>query len=81
MGVILSCILLGLVVLAQGLKLKDGKNQGNWFPTVDNSAKRDFEIYALKYSAVWCGVFGVVIAMKLYEQFTEVTFYNIYAYV
>lgn len=72
MGVIFGSILLGLVLLAQGLKLKDEKVGGNWFPTTDNSAKRDFEIYALKYSVVWCGVFGVVIAMKLYEQFTEV---------
>lgn len=76
MGVILSCILLGLVGLAQGLKLKDGKSVGNWLPTLDNSAKRDFEIYALKYSAVWCGVFGIVIAFRLYEQFTEVFHYN-----
>jgi hypothetical protein len=74
MAIILTCILLGLVGLAQALKIKD-KSGGNWFPTTDNSAKRDFEIYALKYSAVWCGVFGVVIVMQLYERFTEVCMY------
>ena len=71
MGIILTCILLGLVALAQGLKLKD-KSGGVWFPTSDNGAKRDFEIYALRYSIVWCGVFGVIIVGKFYETFTEV---------
>lgn len=71
MAVILSCMLLGLVALSQGLKLKD-KSGGNWFPTDDNSAKRDFEKFALGYCVVWCGVFAVVIAMQIYEQFTEV---------
>lgn len=69
---ILGTIVLGLVALSQTLKLKDPTADGNWFPTLENSAKRDFEIYALKYSAVWCAVFSVVVAMKLYEQFTEV---------
>jgi cycloeucalenol cycloisomerase len=39
-------------------------------PSVNNGAKREFEIYALKYSAIWIGVFAIIIVLQLYEDFT-----------
>jgi len=40
-----------------------------WLPSDDNLAKQQFEIYALKYTAVWIAVFGVVVVTKAYESF------------
>lgn len=71
MGVIFFCILALLKTLSFFLTPKE--TSGNWFPTKNNSAKRDFEQFSLIYSAVWIGVFGIVIAFKLYEDFDEVT--------
>lgn len=42
---------------------------GHYLPNHNNAPKREFEIWALKYSAVWMGVFGIVIATQIYEQF------------
>lgn len=45
---------------------------GTWLPddSVLTGAKREFEIYALQYTCVWIGVFGVVIVLQMYETFT-----------
>eukprot|EP00605_Chrysophyceae_sp_TOSAG23-4_P002571 GSChrysophyteH1.ASY1.ANO1.2836.1 assembled CDS len=42
---------------------------GNFLPDGNNQAKREFEIYALKYTTVWIGIFGLVVVTKVYEQF------------
>lgn len=42
---------------------------GTFLPDGNNQAKREFEIYALKYTAVWIGIFGLVVVTKVYEQF------------
>lgn len=42
---------------------------GNWLPTKDQLTKRNFEIYALKYTVVWIALFGVVVVMQMYEWF------------
>ena len=39
-------------------------------PSKNNAAKREFEIYALHYTVVWIGIFGLVIIWQVYEKFT-----------
>eukprot|EP00606_Chrysophyceae_sp_TOSAG23-5_P000939 GSChrysophyteH2.ASY1.ANO1.1262.1 assembled CDS len=51
----------------QTTAVKDG---GHYLPSNNNQAKREFEIYALKYTVVWIGIFGVVVATKFYETMT-----------
>jgi cycloeucalenol cycloisomerase len=41
-----------------------------WLPPADNAAKREFEIYSLHYTAVWIGVFMLVILWQVYENYT-----------
>lgn len=43
----------------------------SWLPSSDNISKRNFEIFALRYTAVWIGAFTVVLATQAYEKFTE----------
>ena len=69
MCTIFTGLLAFLWVLSFGLQRK---GTGNWLPTSDNMAKQDFEKFALVYSAIWIGVFGVVVVGKLYEWFEEV---------
>jgi hypothetical protein len=73
MTVIFTAILVLIYLLSSTLTIKKNSNGGNWLPTADNSAKQDFEIYSLLYSAVWIFVFGVIIVTKMYETFDEVT--------
>jgi len=42
---------------------------GNWLPTSDQASKRNFEIWALKYTIVWIALFGVVVVLQAYEKF------------
>ena len=51
----------------QTTAVKDG---GHYLPSNNNQAKREFEIYALKYTVVWIGIFGVVVVTKFYETMT-----------
>ena len=71
MGMIFICILVLLKTLSMFLSSKE--KSGNWFPTTNNNAKRDFERFALIYSAVWISIFGIVIVCQLYEDFDEVS--------
>jgi cycloeucalenol cycloisomerase len=68
MAIILLSICAGLVVLAQTLRVEA---PGNFLPSTNHMAKRQFETYALKYTCAWIGAFAVVIATQMYESFTE----------
>jgi len=69
---------MGLILLALGgvvgvlsyLPQPTAAGAGVWLPTTDNAAKREFEVWALGYSLIWIGVFGVVVATSVYKQFT-----------
>ena len=64
------CTLLGvLAMISTFLKRGAGDAAGSWLPSEENRAKREFEIYSLKYTAIWIGIFAVVIVFKLYEKF------------
>lgn len=43
----------------------------SWLPSKDNIAKRNFEIFALYYTAIWICAFMIVLATQAYERFTE----------
>lgn len=67
---VFAAILAGLFGIAQFLQVK---GNGNWLPTENNKAKRQFEQYATAYSVVWISVFGVVVAFQLWRSFTAVS--------
>jgi cycloeucalenol cycloisomerase len=47
---------------------------GNWLPTKNNLAKLEFEVFALKYTAIWIGIFTIVIVFQMYTWFTELEY-------
>ena len=47
-----------------------GAGLGRFLPDENNKAKREFEIYALKYTAIWIGIFGIVVITKIYWKIT-----------
>lgn len=71
-SVVMACILgfLGalLYILSDFQKVL---SDGNFLPTQNNLAKRQFEVFALSYTCVWILVFGVVIVTQAYESFDE----------
>lgn len=52
-------------------KVHSSHSISTWLPTADNISKRRFEIFSLRYTAVWIGCFMVVLATQAYENFTE----------
>lgn len=66
---VLICLLLALLSNTLTLSPRYKSNQ-TFLPPVNNLAKREFELYALYYSAVWIGVFALVIIWQMYENFT-----------
>jgi len=51
-------------------KIAEPRSGGVWLPRPhENAAKREFEVWSLRYSMVWMGVFGVVVATKAYQSF------------
>ena len=47
--------------------------KGNWLPPPGE--KREYEQWVLRYSVVWMGSFGVIIAGKLYESFDAFAYF------
>lgn len=68
---ILACIALYLLALSSVLLKQDELSNGNWLPTTNNIAKREFETYALGYTVLWILAFTVVIATQAFESFDE----------
>ena len=60
----------GLVAL---LALQQRVGKGNWLPPPGE--KREYEQWVLRYSVVWMGSFGVIIAGKLYESFDAFAYF------
>ena len=72
MAAILGGICLFLCALSFTLTVRPYyKEVQAWLPSSIHAAKREFEVYALYYTAAWIGVFALVILWKLYENFTE----------
>lgn len=76
MGAILGSMCFLIYILCQMQTLAKTETTGGgdmgvarWLPNKDNAAKREFEIYALQYTAVWIGIFGLVVVTKIYEEF------------
>ena len=46
------------------------KAGATWLPSTDNISKREYEIFALRYTVVWIVIFGGVIVTQAYESFT-----------
>ncbi len=67
---ILYLVLLCTILLVFSFFVPKAKSGGNWLPSSNNPLKREFEIYALKYTFVWILIFGVVIVTQAYESFT-----------
>lgn len=65
-----AAVFLSLFLLLKR-KVPSSHSFSTWLPTADNISKRQFEIYALRYTAVWIGCFMVVLATQAYESFTE----------
>lgn len=67
-------IMLGLVAvvyLISFLPAKGARGAGHWLPSTNDLAKRQFEVWALRYSVFWMGTFAVVIASQMYSWFDE----------
>lgn len=69
MGAILVPILIFLASFP--LLLTPRPSEGTWLPPINNVAKRDYEMLALRYSVVWITIFAIVIVTQAYESFTE----------
>ena len=72
MVLIFVCILVVLAGLAsiQTTK-KDVLQSFQLLPSKWNPQKREFEVYALIYTAIWIFSFGIVVVAQIYESFTE----------
>ncbi len=66
MSIILGSLVLTIYLLTL-IQTKAGT--GNYLPSITTSYKRDFEIYALKYTVIWIFIFGIVIIFKLWKIF------------
>ncbi len=67
---VMVLILGSLLLMILGLSLIQTKSaSGNYLPAITSPFKREFEIYALKYTVIWILIFGVVIVFKLWKQF------------
>lgn len=64
---IFACLIALVFVLVQ--VQQPAAKKGAWLPSVDNAAKREYEVWALRYSVVWMGIFGVVVVTKAYKSF------------
>lgn len=71
MVLILAAGLVAILVFSTVLPRRKNTELSTWLPPKSNAAKRQFEIYCLKYTVVWIGVFGAVVFFKMYEWFTE----------
>jgi hypothetical protein len=70
MTAILGGICLGLYGMSF---LLTKKSEGRWLPDSSQKAKLAFEKWCLVYSAVWMGIFGVIVVTQAYEKFEEVS--------
>jgi cycloeucalenol cycloisomerase len=63
------CLAVGGLITIQ--KNNPDKNSSTFLPPKSNPSKREFEQFALTYTAIWIGIFAIVVATGVYEQFTE----------
>ena len=69
MALILGSLLLTMYALSTiQVKLASG----HYLPAVTSLFKREFEIYALKYTVIWIVIFSVVVILKLWKQFEAI---------
>ena len=62
---IFSAIIAGLIALVA--LQRPARGSPRWLPA--QGAKRAYEVWVLRYSAVWMGIFGSVVVAELYEKF------------
>lgn len=68
------------VAIAAGLLLllsmqrNSARGTGCWLPA-KGTEKREYEVWVLRYSVVWMGSFGVIIAGRLYEMFDATAYF------
>lgn len=70
MAILLALLGFGIYLFSFTLTKKDELISGNFLPLPSNIQKRQFEIYALKYTAIWILIFGVVIVTKSFLWFS-----------
>eukprot|EP00968_Pinguiococcus_pyrenoidosus_P000474 scaffold30_cov255-Pinguiococcus_pyrenoidosus.AAC.8 len=71
MGTIFLAMLVALLTTGQLLQRRADRKTGHWLPGPEAPGKRAYEVFAAWYSPFWMGVFGVVIALQMYEDFRE----------
>ena len=70
----IMCVFLAVIYTLSYLQTPSG-SKARWLPcSKTNLPKFEFEVWALKYTCVWIGIFAVVVLTKVYEHFTA----NIY---
>lgn len=77
---IMVAIFTGLItlLLLQGATLtRAPKSKSCWLPQKENSAKRSYEIFTLKYTPFWVGCFAVIVGFQLYESFDEAAYFAV----
>eukprot|EP00981_Chlorochromonas_danica_P007877 scaffold1885_cov161-Ochromonas_danica.AAC.20 len=72
----MALILVPMILLIAGLVAiqkprPDQAKSLTWLPGSDEPSKREFEKYALLYTATWIALFGGVVVTQAYERFIE----------
>ena len=66
--------MLSVILMLVLMQRRTPAAQGRWMP-LEGSEKREYETWVLRYSLVWMGAFGVIIAGGLYELFDATAYF------
>ena len=72
-GILATCLagIIGLILL----QTPTAKAQSSFFPNASSEPSKHFyETFVLHYSAVWMGIFGVVVITQAYELFSPIMY-------
>ena len=64
----------GVLSLLVTIQTRPLASKPRWLPALDTE-KREYEVWVLKYSAVWMGVFGLVVVSGIYEFFDALGYF------
>jgi len=71
----IGALLAGLFFLQRRAPYRGTYLAGDWLPRDEATGKRAYEEWVLRYSVVWMGSFGLIIALQLYEAFDAAAYF------
>lgn len=71
----IGALLAGLFSLQRRAPYRGTYLAGDWLPRDEATGKRAYEEWVLRYSVVWMGSFGLIIALQLYEAFDAAAYF------